>query len=241
MNRRKLLVGLCTAGAVTAIAVWRFQPASAIPVFDASNYAENMLTAARTLTQINNQIQALQNQAVMLQNQAKNLQRMDYSSVTQLTSGLQAVDGLMLRAQGISFDVTTTSSNFQSLYPQQYGDAVTTNQMVMDARTRWQESMNDYQQTMGVQSQVVQNVQADRGLLETLVNQSQGSQGSLQAQQATNQLLALSVKQQLQIQNMMAAQYRADATAQARAATSQEQGRAATKRFLGNGNAYNPH
>jgi len=160
---------------------------------------------------------------------------MDYSSVNQLTSGLQAVDSLMLRANGINYNVSTTSSNFQSLYPLQYTDAVTTNQMVMDARTRWESSMSDYQQTMSVQSQVVQNVQSDRGLLETLVNQSQGSEGALQAQQATNQLLALSVKQQFQIQNMMAAQYRADAASQARLATSQEQGRAATKRFLGTG------
>lgn len=235
MKFRKFLTIASVLIALVASFAWRMNTATAIPVFDATNYAENMLTAARALTQINNQIQALQNQAVMLQNQAKNLQRMDYSSVNQLTSGIQAVDSLMLRANGINYNVSTTSSNFQSLYPLQYTDAVTTNQMVMDARTRWESSMSDYQQTMSVQSQVVQNVQSDRGLLETLVNQSQGSEGALQAQQATNQLLALSVKQQFQIQNMMAAQYRADAASQARLATSQEQGRAATKRFLGTG------
>jgi len=42
-------------------------------VIDASNLTQNMLTAARTLQQINNQIQSLQNEAVMLENMGKNL------------------------------------------------------------------------------------------------------------------------------------------------------------------------
>src|SRR3546814_2674805 len=54
------------------------------------------------------------------------------------------------------------------------------------------------------------NVQADSGLLAELVSQSQSASGSLQVSQATNQLIALSTKQQLQIQQMMAAQNRAD-------------------------------
>jgi len=39
------------------------QPASAITVFDPSNFVQNTLTAVRTLEQINNQIQQLQNEA----------------------------------------------------------------------------------------------------------------------------------------------------------------------------------
>jgi P-type conjugative transfer protein TrbJ len=39
-------------------------PASAqMTVFDPSNYSQNLLTAARTLEQVNNQIQSLQNEA----------------------------------------------------------------------------------------------------------------------------------------------------------------------------------
>ena len=40
-------------------------------VYDPSNYAQNVLTAARTLEQINNQITSLQNEAQMLINQAR--------------------------------------------------------------------------------------------------------------------------------------------------------------------------
>lgn len=216
-------------------------PARALPVFDAAVYSQTLLEASRALTQINNQIQSLQNEATMLQNMATNLKKLDFNSVSRMTTGLQQVDALMLQAQGISYNINTTTTQYQTLYPQQYADAATSNQLMMDAKTRWLASMNGYQQTMSVQSQVVQNVQSDRGLLQDLVNQSQGAQGSLQAQQATNQLLALSTKQQLQIQTMMAAQFRAEATEQARAAESQEQGRASTKKFLGNRKAYTPN
>ncbi|TIU76621.1 MAG: P-type conjugative transfer protein TrbJ, partial [Mesorhizobium sp.] len=73
-------------------------------VFDPSNYAQNVLTAARSLEQINNQIQSLQNQATMLQNMARNLQSLDFSSVGQLTGALHRIDGLMDQASGLSFD-----------------------------------------------------------------------------------------------------------------------------------------
>ncbi len=241
MIRKRLIasfVALSLSGVLIADAR---HPALALPVFDAAVYSQTLLEASRALTQINNQIQSLQNEATMLQNMATNLKKLDFNSVTRMTSDLQQVDALMLRAQGISYNINTTNASFQSLYPQQYSSAVTSSQLVMDARSRWMESMNSYQQTMSVQSQVVQNVQSDRGLLQDLVMQSQGAEGSLQAQQATNQLLALSAKQQLQIQSMMAAQFRADATEKARAAESQEQGRAATQKFLGNRHAYTPN
>ena len=51
-------------------------------VFDPTNYAQNVLTAARELQQVNNEIQGLENQATMLINQARNLASLPYSSLT---------------------------------------------------------------------------------------------------------------------------------------------------------------
>jgi P-type conjugative transfer protein TrbJ len=242
MKRRTVLIASIALVAASAVGTtfWRLEPAAAFVVFDPSNYAQNTLTAARTLTQITNQIQQLQNQATSLQNQARNLQGLPYSSLNQLMGALQGISTLMNQAQGIAFDVTQTNTRFQQQYPQQYALAVTSNQLVLDARGRWQNSMDAYQQTLGVQAQVVQNVQADAPLLSNLVDASQNAVGSLQAQQATNQLLALLTKQHMQIQNMMAAQYRAEALEQARKAESQEQGRASTQKFLGNSTQFYP-
>ena len=53
-------------------------------VFDPSNFSQNVLTAARTLQQINNQITSLQNEAQGLINQARNLANLPYSSLQAL-------------------------------------------------------------------------------------------------------------------------------------------------------------
>jgi hypothetical protein len=59
-------------------------------VFDPSNYAQNVLTAARSLQQITNQITSLQNQAQSLINQARNLASLPYSSLQQFSSPCSA-------------------------------------------------------------------------------------------------------------------------------------------------------
>ena len=50
-------------------------------VYDPTNYAQNVLTAARTLQQVNHQITQLQNEATMLINQDRNLASLPYSSL----------------------------------------------------------------------------------------------------------------------------------------------------------------
>jgi P-type conjugative transfer protein TrbJ len=103
---------------------------------------------------------------------------------------------------------------------------------------QWQSARAAYRQTMRVQSGIIGAIQADAPLLADLVGRSQDAAGSLQAQQAGNQLLALSIKQQMQLQNLMAAQYRADAETQAATAEANAMARERTRRFLGDGHAY---
>src|SRR3546814_1592564 len=124
------------------------------------------------------------------------------------------------------------------MFPSSFNAALTNNQHVIDARTRLDTSMAAYKQTMTVQAQVVENIAADQAALNGIVQRSQGAEGALQAQQATNQLLALVAKQQFQIQTLMAAQYRADAINQASRVQSQTDAQDATTKFLGSGNAY---
>jgi len=214
--------------------------AGGMTVFDPTNFAQNLLQAGRALEQIQNQMKSLQNEAQMLVDMALNLKQLNVTSVGELTSALQRIDTLMSQADGIAFDVQQTTVQLQRQFPNEYDSATTTNQAVSDALTRWQSSMDAYRQTMTVQSQVVSNVQADRATLEQLLTASDSAVGSLQAQQATNQLVALSAKQQLQIQNLMAAQFRAQALDEARKAEAEQAARTATDRFLGSGHAYTP-
>jgi type IV secretion system protein VirB10 len=64
-------------------------------VFDPSNYAQNVLTAARSLQQITNQITSLQNQTQMLINQARNLASLPTSSLNQIEQSLQRTQTLL--------------------------------------------------------------------------------------------------------------------------------------------------
>lgn len=209
-------------------------------VFDPSNYSQNILTAARTLQQINNQIRSLQNEAQGLINQAKNLTTIGFPELQALQQTIQQIDQLMGQAQGIQFKVSTLDQQFRQLFPDSFAQALTMNQQVQNARTRMDTAKASFQQAMTVQAQVVETVQADAQALNGIVARSQGAEGALQVGQATNQLLALAAKQQFQIQNLMAAQYRAEAIEQARRAQSQADGQAATKKFLGSGSAYTP-
>lgn len=214
-------------------------PASARIVFDPTNYAQNLLQAARALEQVQNQVKSLQNEAQMLTNMALNLKQLDVTSLGEITGALRRIDRLMSQAEGIAFDVQETTVALQRQFPKEYS-AATTDEAVSDALGRWRIAMDAYRHTMMIQAQVVENVQADSATLAQLVAASDSAVGSLQAQQATNQLVALSAKQQLQIQNLMAAQYRAEALDEARKAEAEEAARTATDRFLGPGHAYTP-
>ncbi|WP_066816899.1 P-type conjugative transfer protein TrbJ [Sphingomonas mali] len=216
-------------------------PAAAqITVFDPTNYAQNLLTAARELQQINNQIQELQNQEAMLTNQAKNLARIDFPEVQALTQTLSQVQQLMDQAKGVSFRIGTSDGQFNQLFPQGLSGALTSNQSVAAAKARYDAAMAAYARTVEVQSGVVGSIAGDTASLSAIVSRSQDAEGALQASQATNQLLALVAKQQLEISQLMAAQYRAQSLDAASRAQAEAEGRLATQKFIGNGKAYSP-
>jgi type IV secretion system protein TrbJ len=209
-----------------------------IVVFDPSNYGKNLLTAARSLEQINNQIRGLENQAQSLLNQAKNLTKLPTSVVAQLTSTINQMNSLITQAKGISFDIQKSQQSFESLYPRQYGAATSSDKMVQDATARWNNSYEGLKQALTIQSAIVGALDQDNQTLRKLMTNSSGAVGSLQAQQSGNELLALQIKQSLQTQVLLTAQARADtlraAEQQASAAAAQER----FVRFIGDGHAY---
>ncbi len=241
--RAALLPAATMMAAVTATGITAMIPApasAALPVFDPTNYAQNLLQAARALTQINQQIQQLQNEAQMIARMDRNLKSLTFNAVPELTTALKKIDTLMAQAQAISFNVSGLDARFKSLFPGGVGALLKTGQVVKDAKARIDAAMAGFKHAMGVQAQVVENVQNDAQLLSDIVKESQSASGNLQAAQATNQLLALSAKQQFQIQTLMAAQYRSESIEAARRAQAETEARAATKRFLGTGKAYTP-
>jgi P-type conjugative transfer protein TrbJ len=208
-------------------------------VYDPTNYVQNVLTAARTLEQINNQITSLQNEAQMLINQARNLASLPYSSLQQLQQSVQRTQQLLSQAQRIAFDVQQIDQAFQG----QYGNvslSATQQQLVADARSRWQNTVGGLQDAMRVQAGVVGNIDTNRAEMTALVGQSQGATGALQATQAGNQLLALQAQQLSDLVALISANGRADALTEAERAAAAEQGREQRRRFLTPGSGYQP-
>lgn len=235
---RQVTVSLLVFAAVSPLTA---PPAWAqIAVFDPSNYSQNLLTAARSLQQINNQIRSLQNQATSLINEAKNLTRIDFPELQAITQRLQQIDRLIDQAEGIQLRVSSVDRQFQSMFPRSFKEALTGSQRVAEARSRLETVRSAYKHTLTVQAQVAEEMSADAQSLASIMARSQGAEGALQVGQATNQLLALTAKQQFQIQSLMTAQYRAQAIEQSRRAQAEAEARATTSRFLGSGTAYVP-
>ena len=208
-------------------------------VYDPSNYAQNVLTAARTLEQINNQITSLQNEAQMLINQARNLASLPHSSLQALQQNVQRTQQLLGQAQNLAFEVGQIDQAFQS----QYGNVAlssTDAQLVADARSRWENTVGGLQDAMRVQAGVVGNIDNNRAEMATLVGESQGATGALQATQAGNQLLALQSQQLSDLIAVISANGRANALSEAERATAAEQGRIQRQRFLTPGSGYQP-
>ena len=136
-------------------------PAHAIIVYDPTNYAQNVLQAARALEQINNQITSLQNQATMLINQARNLASLPFSSLQQLQQSVQRTQQLLTQAQNIAYSVQDIDKAFQT----KYGNislSASDQQLVADARSRWQNTVGGLQDSMRVQAGVVGNIDSNR-------------------------------------------------------------------------------
>ncbi|OLP58900.1 P-type conjugative transfer protein TrbJ [Xaviernesmea oryzae] len=225
--------------APVALAPMLATPAHAIIVFDPSNYAQNVIQAARALQQITNQITSLQNEAQMLVNQARNLASLPTSSLQQLQQSVRRTQQLLQQAQNIAYDVQQIDRAFQT----KYGNAsltATDRQLVQDARSRWQNTVGGLQDAMKVQATVVGNIDTNRTEMSRLVTASQGATGALQATQAGNQLLALQAQQLADLTAVVAANGRAQALRDAEQAAAADQGREQRRRFLTPGAGYQP-
>ncbi|MGN6535634.1 MAG: P-type conjugative transfer protein TrbJ [Mesorhizobium sp.] len=237
---RAVLMAVAMLAAPLALSPMMISPAHAWKiVYDPSNYAQNVIRAARALEQIKHQITSLQNEAQMLINQARNLASLPFSSLQQLQQSVQKTQALLNQAQNIAFNV----QQIDQMFSQKYGNvsmSASDGQLVADARSRWQNTVGSLQDAMRVQAGVVGNIDTNRTQMSELVGRSQSASGALQATQAGNQLLALQSQQLSDLVALVSVNGRADALTQAERAAAAEQGREQRRRFLTPGSGYQP-
>lgn len=238
MSSHALLRRTLAAGTLAIGIALNAAPATALVVFDPSNYAQNVLTAARTLEQVNHQLTSLANQSQMLLNQARNLTRLPTSALSQIEGNFAEMKRLMGEAQKLAYNVQNIEQQFASTYSN-FAGGKNGEQLIASARERWQQSLSAYEHALKAGAVAVGNIDGTRSQTGTLVGASQSAVGVLQATQAGNQILGVQTRQLADLTAMLAAQGRADALDKSRKAAAQEQAREQFGRFM-TGSNYTP-
>jgi P-type conjugative transfer protein TrbJ len=216
--------------AVAASALLAGPAAAQVAVFDPTNYAQNVLQAARALEQVQHQLESLQNEAAMLAGQARNLAPLDLHVAGALNADLARVNGLLTQAGRLASQVDALQDQFEREYgpPEGVGDG-----LPAAADARWRNSMEALRRTLQVQAAVTGGLSATTAQAAALASRSEGAEGALQAAQAGNQLLAVQSKQLADLTALLAAQGQAQALEAARAASTASDAKARLARFLG--------
>lgn len=212
----------------------------ATTVYDPTNYSQNLLSAARALTQINNQISSLQNEAQSLINESRNLTKLPTNALGDIQTSIDRTRQLIAEAQKIAYKVQDIDRIFDARYPQSSLQGTSSGRLVENAEERWRDAVGGFQDALRTQATVVGNIDDTRAQLGTIIGASQDAVGALQAAQAGNQLIALQTRQIADLTALVAAQGRADAIKDARAAADEAQARERSRRFRGTRSEYQP-
>ena len=196
-------------------------------VLDPSNLIQNAMTATRTLQQVTAQ-------ATMLRNQITQMTQLGIYVGSDLDRMLGELNRLQHQARGLSFRIDEIERVFEQQFPDAFADWSTTEQaQIADAQQ--DASIMAFRDSVRMQAQIAEAIEEDGHQLQTLMNASRGAQGDLAVAQAGNQLTALSAKQSMQMQTLMAAQYRAEAIERSRQLYMEQAGTARHDAFMGRG------
>ena len=203
-------------------------------VYDPSNYAQNVLQAARALQQINNQITSLQNQSAdAAQSGEEPGEPAVFEPADDRSSRSHARSSCSTRRSASPMTSTRSirpsSDSTRRVTPARARHNSSSAMPRSAGRTR----LAAYQDALRVQAGVVGNLDTTRTETDALVSSSQSAVGALQAVQAGNQLVALQTRQLADLTAVIAAQSRAQSLAGARTTANQDQAREQLSRFLG--------
>ena len=233
--RRRMLMMLPIAAGVLISGA----PSSpALTVFDPANFQQNLLSAARALEQINNQIRALENQAQVLLRMDRNLASLGTTISPDLQRTLADLQSQIQVGEGIALRLQETQSSYDEIFPGQVSAALSSDDVLRNAKTRWEEEYAAFRRAALVQGQIADGMEIDARLLGEALLRSRDAAGALEATQAGNELTGLSVKQSLALQGLLAAQARAETLTRARDLATEDEGRHRFKSFVGTGSAY---
>ena len=207
--------------------------AAQLTVFDPVNYQENLLSAARALQQINNQVRQLQGEAQMLARMEQNLIKLDGSIHPELQRLLGAIQGHLQQGNAIALSLKATEGSYERLFPRGLSQSLSGDARLRAAQQRWEEEYAGLKRAAQLQGQIGDGIAVDSRLLGQAMDRSRVANGALEVAQAGNELTGLGVKQVLALQSLLAAQHRAETLKSARDLASEQEARQRFKTFLG--------
>ena len=205
--------------------------AAQLTVFDPANHGQNLLTAARALEQINNQV-------LVIQRMDQNLVRLQSTIAPDLQRTLSEIEAQLRAGEGIALRLQSTQSGYEQLFPRNVATPISGDDVLRNAKARWNEDHAALKRAALLQGQVVDGVASDARLLADAMGRSRDAVGALEATQAGNELVALNTKQTLVLQSLLAAQHRSETLTRARDLAAEDEARRRFKAFVGAGSAY---
>ena len=170
----------------------------------------------------------------MLRNQITQMTRLGIYVGEDFERTLSDLNRLTHQARGLTYRIDEIERVFEMHFPDAYADwSVTEQAQIADAQQ--DAAIMAFRDSIQMQAQITESVEQDSRQLNVLMNASQGSAGELSAVQAGNQITALSAKQTMQMQTLMAAQYRAEAIERSRSLYAEQAGAARHEAFMGRG------
>jgi P-type conjugative transfer protein TrbJ len=187
MNRRIFL-----AGVVAVLSFPKRLFAQGVPVIDAANLAQSVLTAIRTLQSNINEGLMIANQVKSLANELKNLTSLNFSIVDEFGVQFRDLFKVVGTVQGLMRDFESLQTNFEELYPDFNNmEDLISSETVAEQANKWlDESRSMIEGAALTGAKVLENLPATKAQLDKLIVNSQSSVGILQASQAGNQIAA---------------------------------------------------
>lgn len=205
-----------------------------VAVYDPANHAQNILQAVRALQELDNQVRQLAHEIDMIEKMARDLETLPVNVAHAIIRDrISRIEELIREAEGIGMSVEAVDAEFEAAFPKSYGETPPrAAALLSDARARWEASREAHKHVLLIAAETRAGNGADADALSGIVAESQGAAGNLQVLQAGNQISALTTQQLMQVEALLAASARAEATERASALAEAERGRARLEAFL---------
>jgi P-type conjugative transfer protein TrbJ len=209
--------------------------ATGIPVFDAGNFSQAMITATNAVKQVTNQVAMIQNQVQSIQYQVQSLRTLGQGRFTEVAANLDnqlgQLDSMLQTVHGVSYRLNAVQGQFQQLFPANSDWSTKPFNQYGDYYRRWSDQVQDASLAAMKSQAVIDNIRRYNADAQAVLAQSQGADGEVRQLQSVNQMLSVLTSQLGDMTLAMTTSARLSASAAAAAQAEQDAQRELLRQF----------